>query len=826
MLVFTPTSAFFSFWILLFIFIFVGSYGLNFLGLAIIPAIVLTFVILGLIVTGWWLARQQSRIAFDVYELLGLIIVFVSALVYFISPSLPSLIPPSYSGDPALHYAFTDSVYSTGKIIGDDPGGPSLMAATFAQWLGLPILRTMHPTTSLWLALIACAIYGMACVSLPQRPVSKLIALLAPFYLFISTDYFGAMILGSQYFYSQSAGHLFVVASVFFFQHYIETRHAFWQGMWIASFFGVSVTYQLWLIVPGTMFLWALWWSWRADRSAFWSVIRIGFIIGAILAGFSAATRVTNNGFIPALSRLTLDGGSVIPPSFYAFGGWLLLFAIPGIPFAWRNQRTQFVIFFLTSCAALSLFIFSSHLIFGGGMYWFYKSLFLWILPLALLCVISINWLVNHLSVQLAFSKAFLILGMLGLSGSFIFIVNSMFPPPSYTPITETDAQAALWAKQNLNTLHVNYIGRKGLVPQWIGVALWGEKYPPDLFLDLARLGPRTFEEWRDTPGWGEYLLISSDQHHPLTPDIRVIYQQGASMIVQKPVAPPPITEPPQFKGATLSLADYEITQPTVNPGQRISVTTQIQTHKLPSRHVIWRLQLRDAQGESAGEASIEPFDAQFPMERWPDNIVLPQTLGVQVPVYARAGIYDLLLGLYYLGNGEPLLFQNTDGESVDVIHLGKIKINLPPITPHELGSLTRINSTVGDQIRLLGYRLVTLSPLRPGHSFQVMLYWQSQMDHLPDYTVFVQLLDSQGKLIAQRDMTPRKGAFPTSFWTKDEIVPDPHLLTIPQDTPPGNYYLIVGMYSFPSLRRLNVVNALGTPSGDHIGLPTVVEIQ
>src|SRR5512137_1791356 len=184
-LTFTPASAFFSFWIILFTLIFIAGYFLNFLRFAADPRWLFVFVTLGFAFIAGYLMRQRARIVPDGLELLGVLTVFTGAMIYFIVPSLPTLIPPSYSGDPALHYAFTDSIYSTGQIIGSDPGGPSLMAATFAHWLGVPILRAMHPTAALWLALAATAMYGMACALLAPRPMSKITALVAPFYLFV-----------------------------------------------------------------------------------------------------------------------------------------------------------------------------------------------------------------------------------------------------------------------------------------------------------------------------------------------------------------------------------------------------------------------------------------------------------------------------------------------------------------------------------------------------------------------------------------------------------------------------------------------------------------
>ena len=824
-LTFTPTSAFFSFWLILFTLIFIGGYFVNFLGYAIAPPLLLGFVILGFISIAWWLVRQRVLFILDKPELLGMIIVFVGTLVYLIAPSWPTLFPPSYSGDPALHYAFIDSVYSTGRIIASDPGGPSLIAATFAHWLGIPILRVMHPTAALWLALIASAIYGMTCVLLPTHRFSKILALVAPLYLFVSAGSFSGLILGAQYFYSQSAGHLFIVAVFFFLGELIETRHSFWEAMVIASFIGVSVTYQLWLVVPGVALVWALWRSWCVDRIAFGRMIRVGLIIGTILALFWIATRLTSNGFIPDLSRLTLDGGAVMGPTFNAFGGWLVVFAILGIPIAWRLPRTHLALVFLASTMILSLFIFLSHLILGGGMYWFSKSLFLWVLPMAILSALTIDWILGHVLIRKYFAHLSPTFSSIASSMVIVVVIGLGFPPSSFIPLDESEVQVALWAKANLDTLHINYISSKSLFAQWLGVALWGEKYPPDLWLDLARLGPRTFEEWRDTPGWGEYLFISNQQQHPLTPDVRIIFQRGQSMIVQKSNLSERITKPPLYQGTVLSLAEYAISKSTVHPGEAISVTMQIQTHRLPARHAIWRLLLRDTQNEPATEASIEPFDAQFPMQRWPDNIVLTQTLRLQMPPDLQPGVYNLLLGLNYLANGEQLAFHTTDGASTDVIHLGKIKIALPPVTPTELASLTRIDATLGEQIRLLGYQLHKNSPLCPDASFPISLYWQNQAEKLPDYTVFVQLLDRQDKLIAQQDMRPRNGTLPTSFWDKNEIVPDGYTLKIPADIAPGDYRLIVGMYAFPSLQRLGIVDASGKPVGNYIELQNAIQI-
>ena len=819
----SPALAIFSLWIVLFVLIFACGYALNLLGLPADPVPIFIFVCVGFILGARWIVTQRWRVANDPLELAGFLLVFIAAWIYFLAPSLPTLVPPSYSGDPAFHYMFTDSVYTTGRIVGDDPGGPSLIAATFAHWLHTPILRVLHPVAALWLALTAAAIYGIACALLPPRAASKVIALFAPFYLFVAWDYFAGLILGAQYFFSQAAGQLFVVAFVWYLVEFVKADHAFLDAPVIASFVAVWVTYQLWLPIPGVTFGWVWWHGWHAGGAARWRVTRAGLIIATILGLFVLATRLTGAEFIPFLEHFKVDG-AVMDPNLDAFGGILIPVAGLGILVAWRERKTQTALALLAAAMALTLFLFALHIGFGAGKYWYNKSFFLWIFPFALLSVIAIErayeWLARVIKLRVVTPAV----GMIALSSVLTATIWFAHPPPVFAPLSESDIEVALWTKENLDTLHVNYIGPKSVSAQWLGVALWGEKYPRDSWVDLARLGPRTFEEWHNAPGWGEYLYIASDQHPPLTPDLRVVYQRGASMIVQKPTAPAR-AEPPLYSGSVLSLADFDLPRTTFRPSETISVAAQIKTQRLPPRRVVWRLQLRDLQNNAAAEVRIEPFDEQFPMQRWPDGVTLTQTFALPLPMDVRPGLYDLQLGLYFVGSGAPLAFQSAESAPDDVIPLGRIKIALPPVTTHELGALTRTNAQVGDAFRLLGYRLRKVTPLRPGDSFQVILNWQS-IAPAPDYTVFVHLLDSSGILVAQRDAAPRAGTYATSIWDKNEIVSDVYELTIPRDAKPGDYRLIVGMYEWPSLKRLPVTNAVQHALGDYFELPIVLRVE
>jgi hypothetical protein len=80
---------------------------------------------------------------------------------------------------------------------------------------------------------------------------------------------------------------------------------------------------------------------------------------------------------------------------------------------------------------------------------------------------------------------------------------------------------------------------------------------------------------------------------------------------------------------------------------------------------------------------------------------------------------------------------------------------------------------------------------------------------------VFLQLLDANGVLAAQRDSEPGGGLALTTTWTPETVVRDPHALLMA--VPPGEYTLIVGLYELdaPSLR-------LPVNGGDYLVLATI----
>jgi hypothetical protein len=108
----------------------------------------------------------------------------------------------------------------------------------------------------------------------------------------------------------------------------------------------------------------------------------------------------------------------------------------------------------------------------------------------------------------------------------------------------------------------------------------------------------------------------------------------------------------------------------------------------------------------------------------------------------------------------------------------------------------------LSEQVLLVGYDQEPHPP-RPGQELRVTLYWQTQGELEGVYSSFVHLVDGEGQGVAGSDQQPGGAFYPTDLWRPGEILRDEHVFTVPPETPPGTYRLLVGMYSYPSLEPL-----------------------
>ncbi len=126
-------------------------------------------------------------------------------------------------------------------------------------------------------------------------------------------------------------------------------------------------------------------------------------------------------------------------------------------------------------------------------------------------------------------------------------------------------------------------------------------------------------------------------------------------------------------------------------------------------------------------------------------------------------------------------------------------------------------------QIRLTGYHLNR--PLSPGGPLHLTLFWQAKAPIAIDFTVFVQLVNTQNNILAQADGKPQNGFYPTTYWQPGETIIDRHPVPLPANLPLGNYDLLLGFYEAETGQRLQILDEAGIFKSDHLRL-TDIQVQ
>lgn len=118
--------------------------------------------------------------------------------------------------------------------------------------------------------------------------------------------------------------------------------------------------------------------------------------------------------------------------------------------------------------------------------------------------------------------------------------------------------------------------------------------------------------------------------------------------------------------------------------------------------------------------------------------------------------------------------------------------------------------------IGLLGYSLAT-PVTRPGEALQLSLFWKPSAQIADRYTVFTHIIDAAELIWGQRDSEPVAGQRPTTTWSVNETVQDRYGIPVLPGTPPGEYFVELGLYRPQDGRRLGILDSNGKASSDRL---------
>ena len=96
------------------------------------------------------------------------------------------------------------------------------------------------------------------------------------------------------------------------------------------------------------------------------------------------------------------------------------------------------------------------------------------------------------------------------------------------------------------------------------------------------------------------------------------------------------------------------------------------------------------------------------------------------------------------------------------------------------------------DAVELLGWKMVPEFPA-PGSPLRIILYWKVLKDMRTNWKIFVHL-DAAGQRI-HGDHDPVEGLYPTSDWTKGDLIADEHRVVVKRTISRARFTFYVGLY-------------------------------
>ncbi len=247
---------------------------------------------------------------------------------------------------------------------------------------------------------------------------------------------------------------------------------------------------------------------------------------------------------------------------------------------------------------------------------------------------------------------------------------------------------------------------------------------------------------------------------------------------VTKQLAPPLLFTP-------LALTRWE--RGDAKPGADLPLTLFWQATQIIAQQFNTSVRLVAADGKILAQKDGPPARGLIPTNLFFATPV-PDLKILAIPAMLAPGRYRLDVSVYDVATLTPL----TQPQAFDWFTVGP-----PPAAPQQ-----KIGAQWTNGLQLVGADHLPLT-IHAGETLNVRLVWSTAAAIAQDYTVFVHLVGTDGKPVAQSDRAPENGFYPTSGWHVGEWVADTYALAVPADVPVGRYQWVVGLYQPATQERL-----------------------
>jgi hypothetical protein len=241
--------------------------------------------------------------------------------------------------------------------------------------------------------------------------------------------------------------------------------------------------------------------------------------------------------------------------------------------------------------------------------------------------------------------------------------------------------------------------------------------------------------------------------------------------------------------GSDVDLIGYQISPDRLGPGGSVSVDLTWRAVRPASRD--WRVALVALGEDNQPLAKVQswPQGGRAPTEAWQTGQVYRDYYVLTPAPVGTTQVATIWLSLFdadppYV-DGLPVL--DARGEALGKgLPLGEVKLVASGGAPTPAHA---IDVRFGPSIDLVGDDAAASAG-----QLALTLDWRARAPVATSYTVFVHVVDAQGRIVAQQDGPPRAGKYPTTAWDPGEIVPDTRTIPLPSLSP-GRYAVLVGLY-------------------------------
>lgn len=263
--------------------------------------------------------------------------------------------------------------------------------------------------------------------------------------------------------------------------------------------------------------------------------------------------------------------------------------------------------------------------------------------------------------------------------------------------------------------------------------------------------------------------------------------------------------------GDKIRLVSASVSDRSYGYNDRVPVTIVWQTLGPVDKNYSVFVQVFARDGRKIGQTDSYPGLGTRPFSEWKTGDAYRDTYSVFIDQQTEGPVLlRIEAGLYDFRTGQRLSAKSAGSEIGTSPLVAQVRLSDPP---RDDSPVIATKAVFGDQIAVDGVS-VYLAPRLPRNDtrppgYGIAMYSRALKKMEKDWTVFVQLLDRDNRVLSQRDGPPISGGYPTSFWLAGERVIDRREIPAPLEVPAGAR-LVIGFYDPASGQRLPRTDSTG----------------